>query len=184
MHPNLAAILRSWRSEAITTTSNFTESFQYVFFTPGSFSIWLFFYHSGEKIVSFSIISVHLCDFSRIVVSFLLHFIVSFGLFDCFGHHLCMHALSIIFLQDFMIQGGDPTGTGSGGNSIYGFALSLLLLLPPSRHPQLHIHTHVHTLMLTHAHTPSSCSISYDVSDKIWTSQLCGQSAVRVAGLA
>ena len=24
------------------------------------------------------------------------------------------------FVQDFMIQGGDPTGTGRGGASIYG----------------------------------------------------------------
>ena len=24
-------------------------------------------------------------------------------------------------LQDFMIQGGDPTGTGRGGSSIYGY---------------------------------------------------------------
>lgn len=26
-------------------------------------------------------------------------------------------------LQDFMIQGGDPTGTGRGGSSIYGYAV-------------------------------------------------------------
>ena len=25
-----------------------------------------------------------------------------------------------LFVQDFMIQGGDPTGTGRGGTSIYG----------------------------------------------------------------
>lgn len=29
-----------------------------------------------------------------------------------------------VWLQDFMIQGGDPTGTGRGGNSIYGYVTS------------------------------------------------------------
>ena len=27
----------------------------------------------------------------------------------------------LIFIQEFMIQGGDPTGTGRGGSSIYGY---------------------------------------------------------------
>lgn len=27
-------------------------------------------------------------------------------------------------IKDFMVQGGDPTGTGSGGSSIYGYKLS------------------------------------------------------------
>ncbi len=31
-------------------------------------------------------------------------------------------------IKDFMIQGGDPTGTGKGGESIYGYFLSFLLL--------------------------------------------------------
>lgn len=26
-----------------------------------------------------------------------------------------------VFFKGFMIQGGDPTGTGRGGNSIYGY---------------------------------------------------------------
>ena len=29
-------------------------------------------------------------------------------------------------LQDFMIQGGDPTGTGRGGESIYGKTFEVL----------------------------------------------------------
>ena len=28
-------------------------------------------------------------------------------------------------INDFMIQGGDPTGTGRGGTSIYGFVFIL-----------------------------------------------------------
>jgi peptidyl-prolyl cis-trans isomerase-like 1 len=28
-------------------------------------------------------------------------------------------------MQDFMIQGGDPTGTGRGGSSIYGYTIDL-----------------------------------------------------------
>jgi peptidyl-prolyl cis-trans isomerase-like 1 len=26
----------------------------------------------------------------------------------------------VVFMQDFIVQGGDPTGTGRGGQSIYG----------------------------------------------------------------
>jgi len=33
-----------------------------------------------------------------------------------------------LYLQDFMIQGGDPTGTGRGGTSIYGQKLYVPLL--------------------------------------------------------
>ena len=31
--------------------------------------------------------------------------------------------------QDFMIQGGDPTGTGRGGTSIFGTKLYVVMLL-------------------------------------------------------
>jgi peptidyl-prolyl cis-trans isomerase-like 1 len=33
-------------------------------------------------------------------------------------------------IKDFMAQGGDPTGTGRGGESIYGYARQLSLLRP------------------------------------------------------
>jgi peptidyl-prolyl cis-trans isomerase-like 1 len=32
-------------------------------------------------------------------------------------------------VKDFMVQGGDPTGTGRGGTSIYGQKLYVVLLL-------------------------------------------------------
>jgi cyclophilin family peptidyl-prolyl cis-trans isomerase len=52
------------------------------------------------------------------------------------SHHICqitflkslLAAILFTILQDFMIQGGDPTGTGRGGTSIYGQKLYVSLL--------------------------------------------------------
>ncbi|KAG6836872.1 Peptidyl-prolyl cis-trans isomerase H [Arthromyces matolae] len=42
--------------------------------------------------------------------------------FELYWDHApkCSKALSDASTQDFMVQGGDPTGTGRGGTSIYG----------------------------------------------------------------
>lgn len=40
--------------------------------------------------------------------------------FGCVESFPLTRAMSSVALQDFMIQGGDPTGTGKGGQSIYG----------------------------------------------------------------
>lgn len=37
-------------------------------------------------------------------------------------------------IEDFMIQGGDPTGTGAGGESIYGEPFENEIVLPELRH--------------------------------------------------
>jgi peptidyl-prolyl cis-trans isomerase-like 1 len=44
-----------------------------------------------------------------------------------YAHRLCV--------KDFMVQGGDPTGTGRGGTSIYGQKLYVILLLLHSTKP-------------------------------------------------
>jgi cyclophilin family peptidyl-prolyl cis-trans isomerase len=40
------------------------------------------------------------------------------------------------FKQDFVVQGGDPTGTGRGGSSIWGFVVSDVALREVARGPK------------------------------------------------